>query len=289
MRAFTSPPTEIRRANDSVRPDAPQRRRRGNVAKWLRLAGLAVLGICTVSIPLTVAIALSATGASDVLSLEGITPKQHHQTPAAAVSNVQCRASRGYYALTFDDGPLPTTTHRLVGALAKAKAIATFFDVGERAAAHQDLVELQRSVGQVANGTYSQVRLTKVSEQRRYQELQLAARALDYPNALVRPPFGDTNAAVEADVRSSGLTSVYWTVDGDDLRLATSEIVARAMTVKPGGIIRLRDGLPGTVDAIPGIVAGLRERGLCPGFIATTSQAVSGPNGLTFNARAVKP
>jgi peptidoglycan/xylan/chitin deacetylase (PgdA/CDA1 family) len=245
--------------------------------------------VLTVSIPITIAIFLSATGTSDVLTLDGIAPTHHHQTPAEAVSNERCVATRGYYALTFDDGPFPATTQLLVSTLAASKAVATFFDVGERAAARPDLVEQQRSVGQVANETYSQPRLTRVTEQRRYQELQLAARALDYPNALFRPPFGDTNAAVEADVRRSGLTSVYWTVDRDDLRLATSGIVARAMTVKPGGIIRLHDGLPGTIAAIPGIVAGLRERGMCPGFIAVTAHAVSSPDGLMFNARAVKP
>jgi peptidoglycan/xylan/chitin deacetylase (PgdA/CDA1 family) len=266
-----------------------KRPRRRRLAKWLSLAGLAVLGVCTVSIPLTVAITLSATGASDVLSLDGITPKQHHQTPALAVSNARCLASRGYYALTFDDGPFPATTRELVNTLAKAKAVATFFDVGERAAAQEDLVELQRSVGQVANETYSQPRLTQVSQQRRFQELQLAARALDYPNVLFRAPFGDTSPAVEADVRRSGLTAVYWTVDGEDARLATSEIVTRAMTVQPAGIIRLHDGLPGTIAAVPAIVAGLRERGLCPGFIAATSHAVAGPNGVSFNAQAVKP
>jgi hypothetical protein len=127
----------------------------------MKLAGLCAVGICTVSIPLTVALALSAPGASDVLALGDVTPRHHHQTPATAIANDRCVARRGYYALTFDDGPLPATTGPLVTALAKAGAVGTFFDIGERAAAHPDLLELQRSVGQVANETYSAPDLTR--------------------------------------------------------------------------------------------------------------------------------
>jgi len=167
--------------------------------KWLNLAGLAVLGVCTVSIPLTAAIVLSTTGASDILSIGGMTPEHHHETPANAVSDIRCVAGRGYYALTFDGGPLPANTRQLVGALAKARAVATFFDPGERAAARQDLVELQRSVGQVANEGYTVGNMARVSQARRYQELQGGAKVLDYPNVFFRPSLGDTSSAVEAD------------------------------------------------------------------------------------------
>lgn len=257
--------------------------------KWLKLAGLSVIGICTVSIPLTVAIVLSTTGASDVLTLGGISPKHHHQTAAEAIADIRCVPKRGYYALTFDDGPLPSTTRQLVAALAKARAVAVFFDVGMRAGHRQDLVELQRSVGQVANETYSAPDMTRVSQARRYEELQAAAKVLDYPNALFRPPFGATSSAVEADVRQTGLTTVYWTVDASNGALSTTALVELALQVTPGGIIRLTDGREQTIEAVPRIVSGLRELGMCPGLISGTNRDVVGANGLTFHAMAVKP
>jgi len=242
-----------------------------------------------VSIPLTVAIVLSTTGASDVLSVGGITPMHQHETPANAVSDIRCVAKRGYYALTVDGGPLPATTRQLVAALAKARAVATFFDPGDRAAARQDLAELQRSVGQVANQGYTIENMARESQARRYQELQAGAKVLDYPNAFFRPPLGDTSSAVEADTQRSGLTMVYWTVDVTGTSLSATAIAQLALKVSPGGIIRLQDGSAQTVAAIPTIVTELRQSGMCPGFISTTRRDIVGANGLVFHAVAVKP
>jgi peptidoglycan/xylan/chitin deacetylase (PgdA/CDA1 family) len=257
--------------------------------KWLKLAGLAGLGICTVSIPLTVAIVFTATGASDVLTLGAVSPKHRHATPAKAIADIRCSPKRGYYALTFDDGPFTSTTRDLVSALTRARAVATFFDIGQRAAAHENLVELQRTVGQVANESYSGQDLTAVSQARRYQELRAAATVLDYPDVFFRVPRGATNATVEADVRRTGLTSVYWTVDASDRDLTPAAILRLALQVRPGGIIRLADGRKQTYEAIPAVVAGLRKLGMCPGLLATTQQDLTRANGLAFHAVAVKP
>jgi peptidoglycan/xylan/chitin deacetylase (PgdA/CDA1 family) len=289
MRTVTTSESNSEASDAFAAPPVSAHRRRRQLAKWLKLAGLAVLGICTVSIPLTVAIVLSTTGASDVLSIGGISPRHHHDTPAKAVSDIRCTARRGYYALTFDGGPLPTTTREIVNALAKARAVATFFDIGERAAARQDLVELQRTVGQVANEGYSSAGLVHASQARVYQELQLTASVLDYPNAFFRPPFGETNAAVEADARRSGLAVVLWTVDATGASLSPTAIAQTAMQVGPGGIIRLEDGSERTLAAIPRIVTGLRRLGMCPGFISTTTRDTVAGDGLVFHAVAVKP
>ena len=264
--------------------------RRHTLAKRLKLAGLAFLGLCAVSIPVTVAIVFSATGTSDLLTIGGASPGHRHATAERQVSRLRCTATRGYYALTFEDGPNAGSTPDLVAVLKRARAVATFFDVGEKAAALPLLVELQRSVGQVANHSYTHARLTRVSHERRLQELRATARALDYPNALFRPPYGETNAAVDADLRLSGLTAVYWTIDTHDaLRPPVDDIVARALAVAPGGIVRLHDGVAPTLEAVPRIVAALRRRGMCPGVLAPASASVAGPGGIRFQVTAVKP
>ena len=259
------------------------------LGKWLKLAGLAMVGLCTVSIPVTVALALSATGTSDLLTLGDIAPKQHHATPAKEVAGLRCVAKRGYYALTFDDGPFPGTTPRIAEALRKAKAVATFFDTGADAAAHPGLVELQRGVGQVANHGYSHAHLSQFSEARRVQELQAAAKILDYPNVFFRAPFEEAGASIEVAVSSTGLTPVYWTVDTHDVGASMQAIIERALAVKPGGIILLHDGTDNSAAAIGSIVEGLRKRGMCSGFLAKTQKGVIGANGLAFHVTAVKP
>lgn len=278
------------RAVRGPRPTAPSGRPRlGGLGKWAKLACFSLLGISAVSIPVTAALVFSATGSSDLLTIGGTNATRHHESPAAAVASARCVSKRGYYALTFDDGPQPATTAQLVAGLKKAKAVATFFDLGARAAARQDLVELQRSVGQVANHSYSHPHLPAVSSARRLQELQATARVLDYPNALFRPPYGETSAATDADIRRAGLTPVYWTVDAQDARLDAKAITDRALGVQPGGIILLHEGVDATVDAIPDIVAGLKKRGMCAGFIAPSTNVVQGANGVAFRAAAVKP
>jgi peptidoglycan/xylan/chitin deacetylase (PgdA/CDA1 family) len=263
--------------------------RRRKLAKSLKLAGLALVGLCTVSIPVTIAVAMSATGASDVLTLGNITPKQHHATPAKQVAGLRCVAKRGYYALTFDEGPYGGATPRIVAALRRANAVATFFDVGEKAETHQRLVELQRSVGQVANHSYSHPRMSQVSEARRLQELTATAKVLDFPNVFFRPPYGDTSAATDAAIRRTGLTPVYWTVDSRDVGASPEAIVKRALTVRRGGIILMHEGVASAARAIEGIVDGLRKQGMCPGFLAKTPKTIVGPNGMRFHVMAVKP
>ena len=253
----------------------------------LKLAGLAVLGICTVSIPVTVALILSTTGASEALTI-GTTPRRSHATPAKAVERARCTPERGYYALTFDGGPNAVTTRRLVATLQRSRAVASFFDVGVNAARRVDLVDRQRTVGHVANYGYSGTPLTELSQELRIRELQATARVLDYPNAWFRPPYGRTNDEVDEDVRRSGLTAVYWTVDASGA-LPTKAIVARALVVQPGGIIRLDERREETIEAIPEIVSGLRKEGMCPGFLGRAKAPVKAANGTTFKVQAVKP
>jgi peptidoglycan/xylan/chitin deacetylase (PgdA/CDA1 family) len=258
------------------------------LATLLKLAALAVLGICAVSIPVTVALLLSTTGTSDVLTI-GDGPQREHATPATAVTRARCEPERGYYALTFEGGPDAATTRRLVVALERSRAVATFFDIGGPAARRVDLVDLQRSVGHVANTGYSGTPLTELPREQRIRELQATARVLDYPNVWFRPPRGLTSAELDQAVRRAGLTAVYWTVDAADEGLPAAEIVERALQVRPGGIIRLDEGSEATIDAVPEIVSVLRRRGLCPGLLGEAKATVKGANGIAFWVWAVKP
>jgi peptidoglycan/xylan/chitin deacetylase (PgdA/CDA1 family) len=264
--------------------------------RWMKKAQLAVLvvvGISAVSIPMTVTMLLSATtGGSPLVLGKTARTRTVPTNPAKAITQaLKCAPKKGYYALTFDDGPYPETAERLVGALAGAGAVATFFDVGQRVDARPDLVQLQRTVGQVANHSYTHAHLPQVSRERRFQELTETAKALDHPNAFVRPPFGETSPATDADIEKTGLVPVYWTTDTYDWQKPPVEvIVQRALAVQPGGIVLLHDGRENTILAVPRIVSELSGRGMCPGFLAQTDKTVVSPYRQTpFNVVAVSP
>ena len=258
-----------------------------------QLLVLAIVGISAVSIPVTIAVMLSITTDEPLLELGAPTrARTPRANPAEAIREaLKCAPKKGYYALTFDDGPYPETTKRLVGALAGAGAVATFFDMGQRVAARPDLVDRQRTVGQVANHSYTHPHLPTVSQERRFQELTETAEALGHPNPFVRPPFGETSPATDADIRKTGLVPVYWTTDTYDWQKPPVDvIVKRALEVQPEGIILLHDGRENTILAVPRIVSELRSRGMCPGFLARTDKTVlSSYKNTPFNVVAVSP
>ncbi|WIX99585.1 polysaccharide deacetylase family protein [Amycolatopsis mongoliensis] len=173
-------------------------------------------------------------------------------------------------ALTFDDGPYPSTTPALLAALDGVRA--TFFLWGEHAAEHPALVRAIAAAGHViGNHTWTHPHLTGLSAENRDQEVRrtqdLLVSLTGARPVLFRPPYGDTDDAVRATAAGHGLTEVLWTVDTRDWAgAATDEIVAAADRVEPGGVVLMHEGRPETVAAVPRILSALAARGLRPGL-----------------------
>ncbi|MBO3748320.1 polysaccharide deacetylase family protein [Streptosporangiaceae bacterium NEAU-GS5] len=212
----------------------------------------------------------------------------------ATTDNHHPKCPNGYVGLTYDDGPTPETTAALLQALRAAHARATFFDIGNNALAHPELVRAQQRAGMwIGNHTMSHPNLPELGEPAAFQEIADTQKVLhkitgERPR-LFREPFGAVSDQVRADVARLHLLEVLWTVDSRDWAGATTdEIVAAAATLQPGGIILMHDWAQASVDAVPRIVSDLRARGLCPGKIAFTPKDV--PYGDTvFHAVAVAP
>ena len=179
----------------------------------------------------------------------------------------------GYVALTFDDGPFAATTAKLLATLRDSDVRATFFTVGRNIEANRELQVLTKRAGMwIANHSWSHPNLTELSPGEVYAELartQLVSVEVTkkWPT-LFRPPYGATNAQVTSTARQLGMTEVLWTVDSRDWAgVSSAEIRERAAALQPGGIILMHDGIQNTIDAVPLVVADLRERGLCAGKI----------------------
>jgi peptidoglycan/xylan/chitin deacetylase (PgdA/CDA1 family) len=83
------------------------------------------------------------------------------------------------------------------------------------------------------------------------------------------------------------MTEALWTADSFDYdKVGTDEIVRNALAVRPGGVILLHEGYETTLAAIPAIVKGLTERGLCTGRIVPSAAAVEAWPGATHHAVA---
>ena len=238
-----------------------------------------LVGLSAVSIPVTIALVLSATGA-DRRSSSGPAPTPAHRAREPGQGDhAGAQVHRRRRATTRSRSTTGPTRRRPSGWSARCRqagAVATFFDVGERADAHPDLVELQRTVGQVANHSYTHAHLPKISQERRFQELTETAKVLDHPNAFVRPPFGETSPdsgrGHAQDRAGAGL------LDDRHLRLAAAA-GRRHRQARARGAARRASSSCTTVARTRswpsrGIVSELRSRGMCPGLLAKTDKTV---------------
>ena len=184
------------------------------------------------------------------------------------------RADRAV-ALTFDDGPHPETTPRLLDILAAHDAHATFFLVGERAARFPDLVRAIADAGHALgiHGLRHEAMVLQ-SASRAAADLRAARRilvdtaGLPDPAAvrLFRPPYGFKTAALCRAAARLGLVTVAWSCDPRDYDLVNANALrARvAARLRPGDIVLLheRPDAPHTLDALPGVLADIAGRGL---------------------------
>jgi peptidoglycan/xylan/chitin deacetylase (PgdA/CDA1 family) len=181
-------------------------------------------------------------------------------------------------ALTFDDGPGPSTGE-LLDVLADERARATFFVLGRQVRAHPELIARMHQEGhQIASHGYDHgiliFRGPRYVEQqlRATEEAVLAAAGPDALTRYFRAPHGFRGPATWMSARRRGYRMAAWTTGvWDTAEPGVETIVARtAKALVPGAVILLHDAdgwdstraRPQTVEAIPGICAAARDRGL---------------------------
>lgn len=150
-------------------------------------------------------------------------------------------------ALTFDDGPHPHYTPRLIELFAKHGARATHFLVGAAAAARPDLVSALVEAGHVvANHGYAHRSLVRLSPRERRDELEAGRAALlPHLSSLMRPPYGHYDLATARTVRALGMRCVLWTKHLRDWEPSTAEELQARLeaALKPGAIILMHEAL----------------------------------------------
>jgi peptidoglycan/xylan/chitin deacetylase (PgdA/CDA1 family) len=180
-------------------------------------------------------------------------------------------------ALTFDDGPDPVWTPRVLDALGEVGARATFFLIAPRAARRSELVARMLDEGH-AVGLHCDVHVRHGARDEAWLHHDTATAlerlaALGVQPTLWRAPWGELAPWTPRVAVEHGLRLVHWSTDTHDWRGdAAAEMLERIRSgLVPGAIVLAHDGLgPGalrrgcaqTVELIPRIAAHAKRRGL---------------------------
>ena len=151
-------------------------------------------------------------------------------------------------ALTFDDGPHPTQTKRILDILDRYGVRATFFMIGVNVERYPEAaMEVIERGHEVGNHTYSHAHLQNMSEAVLSRELDRCEDALEnlceYRPHLFRPPEGVYNPFVEHCSEARDYSVILWSVDTKDWEHKNAdEIVERTLSrIKSGDIILMHD------------------------------------------------
>jgi peptidoglycan/xylan/chitin deacetylase (PgdA/CDA1 family) len=273
-------------ASATVEPGPPRRQWPPRLGRWGFVAASA-------AVPLTAVLWLAGLSPGSLcLGLLGLWLTLAHLGSFYAPSGIfgptllRGPGRRPLVALTFDDGPDPEATPRVLEVLSRHGARATFFVIGERAARHPEVIAaIARAGHQIESHSHRHSWWTAFTPRRRLAaELQAAqaviAAASGRAPRWLRPPIGILSPEVVAAARLVGLRLCAWSCKARDGLAGTS--VAAALTrlragLSPGAILLLHDAAeprPGPARPRPPIAPAVLEA-LLPELAARQLRAVT--------------
>lgn len=205
------------------------------------------------------------------LALWRFTDSENYQTFGRLVPRVA--TSEKLVALTFDDGPTPAGTDRILSILDEHQVRATFFVIGSELEKNLDYGRKIVAAGhQLGNHSYTHKRMIFVShsfvehEVERTDEL---IREAGYQNEIYfRPPYGKKLFMLPYYLSNTGRTTVTWDVAPESYsnKNGNAEKIAEyaLSETRPGSIIVLHVMYPSrteSVKAVTPIIEGLKAQG----------------------------
>jgi peptidoglycan-N-acetylglucosamine deacetylase len=198
-----------------------------------------------------------------------------NSTPAPAAPGpkpatyTQVRVDQPYIAMTFDDGPSAALTPRLLDILKQRNIKATFFLIGQNAAANPDIVRRILADGhEIGNHSWTHPQLSKLSDDRVTTEISKTQDAIKeasgFTPTLLRPPYGAITTRQREWIESRfGLSIILWSVDPFDWKRPGASVITQRILsqVRPGAIILSHDIHKQTIDAMPATLDALAAKG----------------------------
>lgn len=187
--------------------------------------------------------------------------------PAEQIRAIQ--TSQRVIALTFDDGPHPEYTPRLLDILAMRGMKASFFTVGTRVAQAPELIaRMARDGHEIGNHSWSHPHMAQMSDAAILDEFDRAAAAVmgvtGSPPAVMRPPYGELDLRQSRMLREARhLPTILWSVDPQDWRRPGGWVVADHIiaNARPGAVVLMHDMVEETVLSLPYILDTLAGQG----------------------------
>ena len=185
-----------------------------------------------------------------------------------------------YIAMTFDDGPSPETTPRLLDILKQRNIKATFFMIGQNAERNPAIVKRILAEGhEIGNHSWTHPQLSKLSDDRVTEEINKTQNAIKdasgYTPVVMRPPYGAITARQKDWIEKQfGLSVIIWSVDPFDWKRPGASVIEQRILAgaRPGAIVLSHDIHKQTVDAMPATLDALAAKGF---KFVTVSQLIA--------------
>lgn len=193
-----------------------------------------------------------------------------------------------YAAITFDDGPDPEFTPRILAALTRAGVRASFFAMGWPAVRHPDLIRAIVDGGhEVGNHTWTHLDQTGLGSPEIHEQILRCKTELERlvrgPLIGFRPPRGELTGEALRTCAEVGYDTYMWSIERGPGGVSTPQAVTEHLVanLRPGDIIDLHDGIGrGTfspsasfakalaarreveVQALPDVLRGIAAKGI---------------------------
>ncbi len=181
------------------------------------------------------------------------------------VFNRNIDANMPMIALTFDDGPYPKVTKRIVDALVENESRATFFQLGSRMEENKEFVlDMAKKGMQIGNHTYTHVIPNGLNTKKCISELEqtkdLMELVIGEQSYVVRTPGGAYNEALLTAIDGP---IILWSMDTLDWKHQDADRVVNQILkdVKDGDIILMHDLYESTAEACEVVIPELVRRG----------------------------
>ena len=171
---------------------------------------------------------------------------------------------------TFDDGPDPELTPKILEILETEKIKAAFFVIGNKVEMYPHIVKDLHNKGHViANHTYCHSnKIALFSSGELKNDIEKCSRAIQnaigQPSTLFRPPYGVTTPRYRKVLKQLKLKSIGWSLRSFDTMMKSKKQLTERVTrlIAPGSIILMHDNRPITLSSLPDIISHCKKNGI---------------------------
>lgn len=186
--------------------------------------------------------------------------------------NTKCKGTiqSGAVAITFDDGPLPGMTDRILSILNTYQIRATFFCIGNRVVKNPELLQkIHEQDHLVGNHSFLHGNLFSLqSAEKINDELRLTdaiiEKTIQVKPRFFRPPYGVTNPNVAKAIRKGNYMTTGWSIRSMDTVIRNEEKLFQSVTknLQAGDVILFHDFSETTIAILPRVIDYIIKRGL---------------------------